>query len=154
MDFEKRRRIVSFLMRLIVGFILIYSGYIKIIEPKEVFMNAILSYKIVGEGIANIVADFLPWIEIYLGVIFVVGIFLEIVGYIIFLVFVVFEVMILQAIIRGLDITNCGCFGSTHSNPIGFEFLLNLIWILFTYFSFKYSKDISIDRFIENRFNK
>jgi uncharacterized membrane protein YphA (DoxX/SURF4 family) len=154
MEFEKRRKIVSFLMRVIVGFVLIYSGYIKIIEPKEQFVSSILSYKIVGEGIASIVADFLPWIELYLGLIFAFGIFINIISFFIFGIFGVFEVILLQAIIRGLEITNCGCFGTSHSNPIGVEFALNLIWIIFSWFSFKYSKDISIDHLVEKKFSK
>jgi uncharacterized membrane protein YphA (DoxX/SURF4 family) len=154
MDFEKRRKIASFLMRVVVGFVLIYSGYIKIIEPKEQFVDSILSYKIVGERIATIVADFLPWFELYLGLIFAFGIFINLVSFFIFGLFGAFEVILIQAIIRGLEITNCGCFGAGHSNPISVEFALNLIWIIFSWFSFRYSKDISVDYLVEKKFSR
>ncbi|MEF3280541.1 MAG: DoxX family membrane protein [Elusimicrobiota bacterium] len=152
MSFNKRRELVSLLMRVMVGFILIYSGYTKISEPFENFYLAILSYKVVGERIAYITAKTLPWIEVYLGVFLVFGLFLKEVAMACFSLFAVFELLLLQAIIRKLEIASCGCFGSSHSNPIGVEFALNVIWLFFLYMSFKFSKKFSLDFLLENKF--
>ena len=154
MSFEKRREIASLIMRVFVSLVLIYSGYLKIIEPREQFIDSILSYKIVGEKIALIVASFLPWFELYLGIVLLAGIFVKITSAVAFFLFIFFELILLQAMIRGLEIANCGCFGASHSNPIQLEFMLNLIWIVFAYLSFKYSYRFSLDFVIEKRFGR
>ncbi len=138
MSFEKRREIVSFLMRIMVGGVLIYSGYLKIMEGVESFVQAIMAYKVVNEKIAYYAALFLPWFELYLGVLLIWGVFNKIMIKISILLFSFFEVLLLQAIIRGLEIKNCGCFGAAHSNSIGVEFGLNLIWIFFLLLALKY----------------
>lgn len=152
MSYEKRREIVSFFMRVMVGFVLIYSGYIKITEPLESFISSILSYKVVNETVAYYSALILPWIEVYIGILLVFGLFTKFVLRLSFVLFSFFEILLLQAIIRKLEILDCGCFGSKHSNPVGVEFALNLIWLFFIYMAYKYSDKISIDRFIENRY--
>lgn len=153
MIFEKRRHLTSFLMRVFVGCILVYSGYIKIIEPFESFYSSILSYKVVGDGIiAYYIAKFLPFFELYLGLFLIFGLFLKESILISLCLFSMFEILLLQAIVRKLDVVNCGCFGSSHSNPIGVEFGLNIIWIFFLIIAYKYSKDISLDNYLERKF--
>jgi uncharacterized membrane protein YphA (DoxX/SURF4 family) len=154
MSFEKRREIASFFMRVMVGFILIYSGYIKISEPLESFISSIMAYKVVNDKIAYYIALALPWAEVYLGIFLVFGLFNKIIIKISSLCFFVFEFLLMQAMIRGLEITECGCFGSMHSNPIGIEFVLNLVWLFFLYMGYRYSPNISLDRFVENKFKE
>lgn len=153
MSFEKRREIVSFLMRAMVGAVLIYSGYIKISEPLESFISSILSYKVVGEKTAYYAASILPWAEVYIGVLLILGLFTKWITRAAFLLFCFFEILLLQAMARGLEVIDCGCFGAKHSNPIGVEFGLNLIWIFFIFMAYKYSYRFSFDKFIEKKYN-
>lgn len=151
MVFEKRREVASFLMRVFVGCILVYSAYIKIIEPFESFYSSILSYKVVSEGIAYYTARFLPFFELYLGLFLISGLFLKESILLSLGLFSIFEILLLQAIVRKLDVANCGCFGSSHSNPIGVEFGLNIIWIFFLIMSYRYSKNITLDNYLEKK---
>lgn len=154
MDFKNRRELVSAIMRVVVGCILIYSGFIKISEPLENFYNAILGYEIVSGDIALISAQVIPWIEVYLGVLLVFGLFNKLVSIFSILLFLGFELLLAQAMIRGLEVENCGCFGATRSNPIGVEFALNLVWLSFLFLGYKFSYRFSLDRLIESKFSK
>lgn len=154
MNFKNRRELVSAVMRITVGIILIYSGFIKISEPLENFYNAILGYKIISGDLALIVAKTIPWVEVYLGVMLVVGLFNKLVSLFSILLFLGFELLLAQAMIRGLEVENCGCFGATHSNPIGVEFALNLVWLSFLFLGYKFSYWFSLDRLIENKFSR
>jgi uncharacterized membrane protein YphA (DoxX/SURF4 family) len=153
-DFKNRRELVSAIMRVVVGCILIYSGFIKISEPLENFYNAILGYKIVSGDLALISAQVVPWIEVYLGVLLVFGLFNKLVSIFSILLFLGFELLLAQAMIRGLEVKSCGCFGATHSNPIGVEFTLNLVWLSFLFLGYKFSYRFSLDRLIESKFSK
>lgn len=154
MNFSKRAQIISPFLRIFVGMILIYSGYIKIIEPVEVFYNSIISYKVIEGKTAYFVALILPWFELYLGSFVLLGLFERYVLILSISLFCLFEVLLLQAIIRGLEITNCGCFGARNSNSINVEFSLNLIWLLFLFLSYKFRSSFSLDNLIERKFNK
>ncbi|MGC9070109.1 MAG: MauE/DoxX family redox-associated membrane protein [Elusimicrobiales bacterium] len=152
MSFKQRAFYVSPFMRIMVGLVLVYSGCVKIIEPVESFYSAILSYKIIGQTIAYYTALFLPWFEFYLGIFVIFGLFERYVIKASILLFIIFELLLLQAIIRRLEITSCGCFGPRHSNPIGVEFLLNIIWLFFLWISYKFSSKFSLDHLIEKKF--
>lgn len=154
MTLEERGKLISPITRVVVGFILVYSGFIKLVEPFDVFYNAILGYKVVGEKIAYLSALILPWFELYLGLFLILGLFERYVISICILLFLFFEILLLQAIVRRLDVVNCGCFGTKHSNPIELEFVLNLIWLFFLYVSFRFKSNLSLDAFIDKRFRE
>lgn len=153
MTFSKRARYISPIMRVMVGFVLFYSGYTKIIEPVESFYSAILSYKVVGQSLAYYTALVLPWVELYIGVLLIAGLFEKYVIKMAALLFIVFEILLLQAMVRKLDIVSCGCFGAKHSNPIGVEFVLNIIWLFFLWISYRFRTPFSVDSLIEKRFS-
>lgn len=154
MSFSERAKMLSPFLRAIVGFVLIYSGYTKIIEPVEIFYSSILSYKVVGERIAYITALVLPWLEVYLGVFVFLGFFEKYVLIFAISLFVLFEILLIQAMVRGLDIVSCGCFGSKHSNPIEVEFVLNLVWLFFLFISYKFKTKFSLDSLVERKLKK
>lgn len=154
MNFSQRAKMLSPFLRVVVGFILIYSGYVKITEPIEIFYTSILSYKIIGEKLAYLTALLLPWMELYLGVFVVLGLFERYVLILSFFLFISFEILLIQAMIRGLDIVSCGCFGSRYSNPIEVEFVLNLAWLFFLFISYRFKTEFCLDNLIEKKFNK
>ncbi len=152
MTFFERAKYISPIMRIVVGSVFCYSGYLKIIEPIESFYSAIMSYKVVGQTLAYYTALVLPWIELYLGVLLIVGLFEKYVIKVSALLFIIFEILLLQAMIRKLEIVSCGCFGAKHSNPIGVEFILNIVWLFFLWISYRFDSPFSVDSFIEKRF--
>jgi len=147
----KKAEIVSLISRILVGGVFIYAGFLKISAPVEEFAYAIESYKIFSYKISLLSAYFMPWFELYLGVFILTGVYIRFFSIISIMTFLAFEFFLIQAIIRKLPITNCGCFGSSHSNSIYTEFSLNFIWIILSFISLLYGKFLSIDLWLERK---
>ena len=94
--------------RLFVGFILLYAGLGKIVEP-QTFAKEIANYHILPDFLINITALVLPWLEVIIGIFLIAGIRIRASATIASVSMLVFIIAVLSAMIRGLDI-NCGCF--------------------------------------------
>lgn len=112
-----KNQYLLFLLRFILGFVFIYSGFIKIIDAQG-FSNSISNYKLLPEFIINFFAIILPWIELTSGLLLLIGISVKENALIINLLLSVFLIAIIISLIRGLDI-NCGCFGTKGGTKIG-----------------------------------
>lgn len=141
--------VIGLLARLLAGGVLIYAGFLKASAPAEEFAYAIETYKIVPAGLALFAALTVPWIEIYLGMFLAAGVFTRYSALSVGAVFLGFEGLLLQAIIRKLPVTSCGCFGSSKSNSLGYEFTQNLFFLALTALAWKYGGKISIDSAVE-----
>jgi len=119
--------ITSLLFRLIVGVVFISASIYKIAEP-ELFAKSISYYKALPIGLVNIMAVVLPWLELFAGVMLILGVFSNSNAFIIAIMLVVFIIAISQALIRGIDIS-CGCFRPESEEKIGLGLLTrDIIW--------------------------
>jgi uncharacterized membrane protein YphA (DoxX/SURF4 family) len=109
-------------VRLILGVIFIYASYDKILHPKA-FAEVVYNYQILPDGLINLTAIFLPWIEIMIGVFLIVGFWMP--GTVIWsnILLVIYIGALGYNLARGLDI-NCGCFSTTKGSPISIEHIL------------------------------
>jgi len=95
--------------RLILGVVLLVAGGLKIGNlPKSAM--AVRSYEMLPIPLANFLGYTLPWIEIGLGLLLIVGVTVKISGALGALTMLAFIIAIAQAWARGLSI-DCGCFG-------------------------------------------
>lgn len=101
--------IVSALTRFGLAAVWIVSGWLKIIDPLAT-RQSVLAYEIFNAQISYLIADIIPPLEIALGVLLILGIFLRWTGIISALIFLGFIGGIASAWARGLTI-DCGCFG-------------------------------------------
>lgn len=148
---EKTLKIFFVLARLIPAAVLFYAGYLKLSAPPEEFAYAIESYKVVPPQAAILIARGFPWFEVYLGSLLFVGLFQQIMSRLAILVFLGFEGLLVQAVIRGLSVTDCGCFGPKHSNSIGTEIALNIVWLTLLAVTVWKKPEFSLDSFWERR---
>jgi len=74
------------------------------------------SYKMLPLGIVEWMAKILPWLELALGVLLIIGAGLRWVGLVVTALLVVFMVALTHAALGGLEI-NCGCFGNNSVKP-------------------------------------
>ena len=102
----------------IVGMIFIWSSLAKISAPHE-FAIAIENYQVFGKLLSKWGAILIPALEFTIGLMLIIGIWVKESWIITISLYIVFDIMILQAYIRGLDIS-CGCFDLSESSPIGF----------------------------------
>ena len=149
--YTKALDILGIAARLTLGGVFVYAGWLKAVAPPEEFAYAIETYKVVTPKLAMLAALTVPWIEIYLGVFLAAGVFTRWSALSIGAMMVGFEGLLLQAIARKLPVTSCGCFGSSHNNSLGYEFVQNLGLLVLAVLAWKYGAAHSMDSLIEGR---
>lgn len=98
-------------IRLFIGIIFIWAGYVKIIDPFG-FAKNIYQYQILPDYWVNVSAIVLPWLEVICGLalIFVPRMRRGASAWI-FLMLFVFTTAVAYSVYRGLDIS-CGCLST------------------------------------------
>ena len=100
---------LTLLVRLGLGGVFLAAGGLKVENLQKSAMS-VRAYELLPVGLANFLGFVLPWIEIGMGLLLVVGVAVSIVGLLGALTMFAFVVAIAQAWARGLSI-DCGCFG-------------------------------------------
>ncbi|MFZ2448703.1 MAG: MauE/DoxX family redox-associated membrane protein [Syntrophobacteraceae bacterium] len=101
-------RYLFLVTRLAIGTLLIAASIDKIAHPAE-FAKIVHNYQILPDGLINITAITLPWIEALLGVLIVAGKWLPGAAVLANLLLVGFWAALLYNFARGLNV-HCGCF--------------------------------------------
>jgi len=107
---SKALRVAAIVIRVVLGGIFIYAGVIKMMDPWQLFANAIDAYKLLPMPAVIFVARTLPLAEILIGLMLIVGFQLRIAATACSLLLVVFFSLMVRAYARGEEIS-CGCFG-------------------------------------------
>jgi uncharacterized membrane protein YphA (DoxX/SURF4 family) len=100
---------LGLLARLILGGVLFIAGYLKIGTPDKSQM-AVRAYEILPNSIANTLGLVLPFIEILIGALLILGSLTRAMAALGGFTMLIFIIAISQAWARGLNI-DCGCFG-------------------------------------------
>jgi protein-disulfide isomerase len=100
---------IATVLRIVVGVVWIIAGIAKVGDPAG-SVRAVRAYQVLPEFLVKGLGYGLPYLEIALGVLLIVGLATRLVAIISALLFVVYIVGIAQAAARGLQI-DCGCFG-------------------------------------------
>ncbi len=108
---ERVLDVVGLLARLFLGVVLVYAGLTKVGHPLT-SQRAVQAYELpfLSSDVAGWIGLALPFLEIVLGVLLVLGIFTRPAAVVSTVLMVVFVIGIAQAWARGLTI-DCGCFG-------------------------------------------
>ncbi|CAG0957186.1 thiosulfate dehydrogenase [quinone] large subunit [Anaerolineae bacterium] len=121
---------VGLLLRVYVGGIFIYASMYKINFPSE-FAETIASYQLLPFWAVNLTALVMPWVELVSGVLMVLGIRTKSAAAVVGGMLVLFSVVILVTLLRGIPI-GCGCFTSVE-DPLGWGTLgRDLLWLAMT----------------------
>lgn len=97
------------LARLIPGALFLWAGLEKAFARQESIL-AVNAYDVIPEGLVRPVAAILPWVEIAVGLLLILGLFVRFAGIATAVLAGVFIAGLVQAKARGLAI-DCGCFG-------------------------------------------
>lgn len=124
------------ILRLVLGGLFIFSAVTKIVDA-EYFAKSLYNYRLLPEASLNFAALIIPWIELIVGVLLALGIFVRESALLGSVMMVVFIAAISIALARGLDI-ECGCFGTKDGGKVGVLkiiedvlLLLGFIWLTF-----------------------
>src|SRR5882757_1794203 len=142
------RRIIIWIGRLVLAGIFIYAGYAKITMGRSprpplgvalgFFEMQVSSYQILSREASRFVAHTLPFAEIALGLLLLIGWQLRIWASLLTAIMLGFFVVVTRAYLLHMDI-NCGCFATPE--PIGPKKIvedaaLSALALLMTYFAF------------------
>jgi len=108
-------RLARIVARLILAGIFIYASLDKIAHPAA-FAKDVYNYQILPDVLINLTALVLPWLELFLGLCLLAGIWLP--GAVLTAngLLIVFLAALVFNMARGLDI-NCGCFSTGSEAP-------------------------------------
>jgi uncharacterized membrane protein YphA (DoxX/SURF4 family) len=123
------RRAIIWIGRLVLGGIFVYAGFSKLLMPNNAhlwpmfflkfsismnlssFAEQVESYKMISLEASQLVAHTLPFVEIVLGLLLLIGWRLQIWATAITAIMVGFLAVVTRAYLLHMDI-NCGCFGT------------------------------------------
>jgi uncharacterized membrane protein YphA (DoxX/SURF4 family) len=97
------------LARLTLGGVLFAAGYLKVGKADESQM-AVRAYEMLPIPVANLLGLFLPFVEVVIGALLILGALTRVMAALGGFTMFVFIIAIAQAWARGLNI-DCGCFG-------------------------------------------
>ncbi len=106
---DKYQPIITLIARLILGSVLLAAGALKAFKPSEA-ASAVAAYKILPTNFAHIVGYAMPWLELAVGVLLLIGLSARFAAVVASIVMLVFVAAIISVWARGLLI-DCGCFG-------------------------------------------
>jgi len=134
---EKTRTIlaaVSVPMRLYMGVVFIMASLYKIYEP-YLFGLSVATYQMAPLELINIFAIVLPWVELFVGIAFIVGFWTRANGALIVAMMLMFLVALSWALSHDLQMS-CGCFASQETaDEIGIHTIFrDLAWLVLALF--------------------
>ncbi len=123
MDFSRTKilKLAVLVLRVILGGLFAYAGYLKLVQPWQLFAADIAEYQVVPMWAATFIARSLPWFEILLGLMVIVGRWTRTSTVLLSGILLVFFSLMVRAKLQGKQI-DCGCFGS--GEPISWKTLL------------------------------
>jgi len=131
-------------LALLVGGVFVYASFDKIAHPAD-FARIVYHYQLIGPNQhvgplpANLLAVTLPWVELLLGILLIAGAWRREAALLAATLLVVFVGAVAAALVRGIDLENCGCFSvSGAGRAAGIRLILSdlgllvaALWLLF-----------------------
>jgi len=146
------KRTLIFLAKIFLGGLFVVSGLDKIADI-QAFTNSILQYRIVGPTLATLTATILPSLELLCGLSLIIGLYPRSCELLMSIMLVGFTVLVVSALLRGLDIS-CGCFTQDpNASKIGYQKIIENcgLIILSTWLFFIRDQGINLIQFIIKR---
>jgi putative oxidoreductase len=103
------------------------AGGLKLLEPVE-FAQAILRYQLVEGHLAWAGALMVPWMEVVAAIGLLNSRWRSAACWLLLGLLCFFEVILLSALFRGLDI-DCGCLGTNATSSVSFALMRNILLI-------------------------
>jgi uncharacterized membrane protein YphA (DoxX/SURF4 family) len=116
---------IGLVARLLLGVVWIWSSLSKLGNPRQ-FVQAVRAYDVTPEWLSKAIGYGLPVLEFCLGVVLIVGIMVRISAIVSGLLLVVFLIGLIEAAVRGLQLT-CGCFGGGGTTDGGTTYTLDIL---------------------------
>ena len=147
---HNRQSNILVIIRILIGLLLITSGGEKLLNHYQNFLYVIQSYEIFPSSLEKLAAFIVPWIELLTGIFLILGLWLSWTLKSTALLLTGFILIVSQAIIRKLPITECGCFGELISFPLPVILTFDSVLFLLTLrmnLKIEQTKALSLDQY-------
>jgi uncharacterized membrane protein YphA (DoxX/SURF4 family) len=147
--------VIGVLARLGLSAVWLFSGVAKAADPRETVV-AVRAYQLFPEPLVGVIAGSLPYLEIALGILLLLGLATRLTAILSAILFVAFIAGVISAAARGLSI-DCGCFGGGGDVAVGqtaytAEILRDLLFLaLAGYLIVRPDTPGSVDRLVHSR---
>jgi hypothetical protein len=106
------------ILRIAIGCLFLVSGLGKLLSPYQNFLYVIQAYQVLPSWGEVATARIFPWLELITGVFVFLGFWMPWCLRGACVLFGIFLAVVGQALVRGLPLDNCGCFGEwVHLKP-------------------------------------
>ena len=140
-------------VRLAIGGLFVLSGSQKLLSHHANFLYVVENYQFLTPFLAVIAAWVVPWLELFLGIFLFSGLWLKWSLRYVMTLTAAFILVVGQAVLRGLPIQECGCFGDFISfapdKIIIFDICLLSLQIMLLR-NLERASAFSLDRLLEN----
>jgi uncharacterized membrane protein YphA (DoxX/SURF4 family) len=121
---------LSLILRLVMGIIFIYASMTKIPYPAE-FAKNVEAYRLFPYWSINVIAVFLPWLEMICGLFLIIGLLTRASAAVLTVLIAGFTIGLTINVIRGSPIS-CGCFDSVGSQIGWYDVVRDIVLLLLT----------------------
>ncbi len=143
---SKIHHIISIIIRFVLGAIFITAGIPKILDTAS-FAGVVYNYHLLPDMFINVFAITLPWLEVLIGGMLIMGIWMPGTVILYNLLMISFIAALLLNVARGLDIS-CGCFSTDPGDIIDMDTIFRdiiifiaSIYLIFVVFIKKITSD-------------
>lgn len=119
------------MLRVLIGIFFVVIAVDKLFEPYQNFLYAVQGYSIFPAILEEIVARVFPWVELFLGLFLILGLWLKWTLRSFLVIVFLFILIILQALVRGIQLDTCGCFGGLFAAEIHQTLIVDVSLLLF-----------------------
>ncbi len=130
--------------RFLVASLFVVSGAEKLLGSTENFFFILQAYAVFPDPLARLLSVVFPWIELGAGVFLALGLWIRLVLSVLACISGSFVLVVGQAILRGLPIDNCGCFGELVHLPLRGVILLDLTTLILVLACLKHGAAVSV----------
>ena len=119
---------IEVVFRWVLGITFIYASYYKILSPTD-FAKMVYGYNLFPEVLINLIAIFLPFIELISGLSLLLGVYPRSAALIINGLLLAFIILLTINIIRGHEF-DCGCFSAKETGSPRMMVVRDMIYII------------------------
>ena len=144
------------ILRIAIGSIFIVSGLGKLLSPYQDFLYVIQAYQLLPSWAEVLTAMVFPWIEFFVGIFVVLGLWTSWSLRGALVLFGVFVVVVGLALIRGLPLESCGCFGEWIHLKLQTVIIMDsasLLLTLLLLYNISQAKKFSLDFYFDRKSN-
>lgn len=137
-------RYLALILRFYIGGLFIYASMYKINYTAE-FAETIVSYQMAPYWSVNIIAVFLPWVELISGILMILGIRVKSVSLIILFLMLLFTLGIGVNLLRDAPIS-CGCFHSLEDDISWQTLFRDIFWCILVIHVYLYDRVLHVEK--------